>query len=56
MDENKIFKHDEQCYKYKQHSTTCMPNKKTVAIDSKDPDPNDPNTLTKTPMSFFDKK
>jgi len=54
MDEDKIFKHDDQCYKYKRHSSTCMPNKKTVSIKSKDAE--EPNTLTKTPFSFFDKK
>lgn len=56
IDESKIFKHDDQCYKYKRHSSTCMPNKKTISINSKEEDAVQPNTLTKTPMSLFDKK
>lgn len=58
LDESYIFKHDDSCYKYKRHSSTCMPNKKTVPIDSNSsPEPNKPEPLTKTssPMSLFQK-
>jgi hypothetical protein len=33
--EDKIFKHNNTCYKYKLHSNTCMKEKKTLDIDSK---------------------
>lgn len=49
IDEDKIFKHNDTCYKHKLHSTSCMANKRTISIKS--------NTLTKTPspMSILDK-
>jgi len=39
IDEDKIFKHNDQCYKYKRRSHTCMDNRKTIPINSKDPKP-----------------
>jgi hypothetical protein len=59
IDENKIFKHNDICYKYKQHSTSCMANKKTISIKSTEQQKKDKaNTLTKTPspMSILENK
>jgi hypothetical protein len=57
LDENFIFKHDDSCYKYKKHSSTCMSNKKTVPIDSNgNPEPKSESlTKTSSPMSLFQK-
>ena len=55
LDENLVFKHDDSCYKYKRHSSTCIPTKKTVSIDSNGGSDPKPESLTKTPMSLFEK-
>ena len=54
ISEDKIFKHNDKCYKYKRRSETCMDNKKQIPIHSESNDEEPKGAEKGTPCSFFD--
>ena len=54
ISEDKIFKHNDKCYKYKRRSETCMDNKKQIPIHSEGNEDEPKGAEKSTPFSFFD--
>ena len=54
ISEDKIFKHNDKCYKYKRRSQTYMPNKKTIPINSDEDEKQKSGQEENKTFSFLD--